>query len=335
MFKSKEACVTADINLYGAVCAKNQQSRLDSVDMLFVRLSKLISFFTMAYLMLIAAEVNAFGYSPKIAIETNWSLESSVFECKLTQEVPYYGKAVFYHRAGDPVIFYTEPKRELMKEGRASLVIDAPEWKPAMPMVDLGMVDVRNTDKSIKLDEKLAFRMLIGLKDGMRPKFVRDPWFDDNGQKVEVSLSSINFLAVYRDYNDCVAQLLPVNFDQVARSVILFRTDKFELTNKHRKQLQDIITYIKADKSVKQFFVDGHTDKVGKRASNIELSQARAEHVSQFLVENGVPIESITMRYHGERYPIADNKTTKGRARNRRVTIRLERDDGVEYESYE
>lgn len=292
-------------------------------------------YFITTLLLLFAKQTSAINYSPKISINTHWSLESSVFECKLTQDVPYYGKAVFYHRSGDPVIFYLEPKREVMKEGKASLVIDAPIWKPSVRAVDLGLVDVRNTQHSIKLNEKLAFRMLIGLKDGMRPRFARQPWYEDNQEKVEVSLSSINFQSIYREYNDCVAKLLPVNFDQIARSVILFRSGKYELSAKHRKQLNDIITYVKADKTVKQFFVDGHTDNVGTRDDNIELSQKRAEHVSQYLADNEISTDNITMRYHGERYPIATNKVVKGRARNRRVTLRLERDDGVEYESYE
>ncbi|MEC8483224.1 MAG: OmpA family protein, partial [Pseudomonadota bacterium] len=58
---------------------------------------------------------------------------------------------------------------------------------------------------------------------------------------------------------------------------------------------------------------------------NRELSKTRAEKVTAYLLQKGIPPEKIVSRYHGERYPAADNRTNDGRERNRRVTIRLER----------
>ena len=52
----------------------------------------------------------------------------------------------------------------------------------------------------------------------------------------------------------------------------------------------------------------------------------RAEKVTAYLLQKGIPPEKIVSRYHGERYPVAaNNRTNDGRERNRRVTIRLER----------
>lgn len=286
-------------------------------------------------LALLANTSGAVGYTPKISVDTHWTLETSVFECKLFQSVPFYGDAVFYHRSGDPIVFYLSPKHQLMQEGKASLIIEPPEWKPTLASVDLGLVDVRGTKKPVNLNERLAFRMLMGLREGMRPTFARKPWYDNSEDKVMVSLSSINFQKSFKDYNSCVAQLLPVNFDQISRSVVLYRTKKFELSRKHRQQLNNIISFVNADPSVNGFFIDGHTDEMGERRDNIELSQQRAEGIAQYFVDNGIPVDQITMRYHGERYPIAANKSQKGRARNRRVTIRLDRIDLEADESYE
>jgi outer membrane protein OmpA-like peptidoglycan-associated protein len=87
-----------------------------------------------------------------------------------------------------------------------------------------------------------------------------------------------------------------------------------------------MVQYVKADPSVTSFYIDGHTDSMGRRLANLELSKKRAEVVTQFLVANGVDEAMITTRYHGERYPVADNSNAKNRADNRRVTIRLERE---------
>ncbi len=66
--------------------------------------------------------------------------------------------------------------------------------------------------------------------------------------------------------------------------------------------------------------VDGHTDNVGKPESNMRLSQERAEAVVKYLVEKkGVDARRLSAKGFGDTQPIADNKTEKGRAKNRRV----------------
>ncbi|MCY1463599.1 hypothetical protein D9M71_815110 [compost metagenome] len=46
----------------------------------------------------------------------------------------------------------------------------------------------------------------------------------------------------------------------------------------------------------------------------------------EYLKANGVPEEQITMRFHGERYPLVANNSAPNRARNRRVTLQLSRE---------
>lgn len=68
--------------------------------------------------------------------------------------------------------------------------------------------------------------------------------------------------------------------------------------------------------------VDGHTDSVGSEKKNLELSQARAERVMEYLKAHGVT-NSMTAKGYGKDRPIADNKTTDGRLQNRRVTLKI------------
>jgi outer membrane protein OmpA-like peptidoglycan-associated protein len=66
--------------------------------------------------------------------------------------------------------------------------------------------------------------------------------------------------------------------------------------------------------------VDGHTDNVGKPENNRKLSQARAEAVVKYLTgKKGVDPGRLSAKGWGDTQPIADNKTDKGRAKNRRV----------------
>ncbi|RDU95075.1 OmpA family protein [Trinickia dinghuensis] len=67
----------------------------------------------------------------------------------------------------------------------------------------------------------------------------------------------------------------------------------------------------------------GHTDNSGSRASNIALSQARADAVKGYLVTKGVAPRSMETMGVGPDQPIASNDTEDGRARNRRIEFRV------------
>ncbi len=69
--------------------------------------------------------------------------------------------------------------------------------------------------------------------------------------------------------------------------------------------------------------IGGHTDDVGSDADNLELSEARARSVREYLIQQGVPASDISSRGYGESRPRADNGTPEGRARNRRTEFRV------------
>ncbi|MEN9503312.1 MAG: hypothetical protein RI964_2597 [Pseudomonadota bacterium] len=69
--------------------------------------------------------------------------------------------------------------------------------------------------------------------------------------------------------------------------------------------------------------IAGHTDNVGSDASNLQLSQARANSVRGYLSSVGVAPARMQAVGYGESRPIADNSSDYGRAQNRRVEITL------------
>lgn len=69
--------------------------------------------------------------------------------------------------------------------------------------------------------------------------------------------------------------------------------------------------------------VQGHTDSQGSDASNQALSDRRATAVREYLLGKDVEDGQLTARGYGEAEPIADNDTSEGRARNRRVVFAL------------
>ena len=67
----------------------------------------------------------------------------------------------------------------------------------------------------------------------------------------------------------------------------------------------------------------GHTDSTGGAALNQKLSSARAESVKKFLISKGIESNRIYTEGKGFSQPAADNKTSEGRAKNRRVEVEV------------
>lgn len=256
--------------------------------------------------------------------DAQWLVTSNRFQCSMTQPIPLYGEAVFQRRAGEDARFRLISHHRPLAEGRAQLISDAPVWQDTRPVETIAKVAVKRQQYQVELGPKLATRLMAELETGMVPRFNHLSWYGDNGG-LDVALSSVRFRDAFQQYQDCIAGLLPVNFDQIKRTRLHFITDKAFLTAGAKTRLDTIVQYVQADKSVNAFYVDGHTDNMAERLYNLELSKKRAEVVTEYLIGKGVDPERITTRYHGERYPVATNNSAKNRARNRRVTLRLER----------
>lgn len=250
---------------------------------------------------------------------SQWYLAESVFECSLVHEVPGYGRAVFRHRAGEDLSFFLESESHLMRPGRGSLVVEAPAWRPGVAPRSVGLVDVSDGHRQVSLKARQSTILAQSLLEGMRPTVTRASWYD--GSPVRVQVSNINFNGQYQRYRTCAANLLPVNIDQIGRSRVAFASASKRLSKADMELLDNIVTYLMADSTVERVFVDGHSDSIGSRINNRALSEERANVVADYLKSRGVDPNLITVRAHGDQYPVS-----KRPADNRRTTIRLQRE---------
>jgi OmpA-OmpF porin, OOP family len=103
---------------------------------------------------------------------------------------------------------------------------------------------------------------------------------------------------------------------------VLFDFDKAILKNEGKNKLDDLATKVKAI-NLEVVIAIGHTDSIGSDAYNQKLSVRRAESVKAYMVSKGVEPNRVYTEGKGEKQPVASNKTSDGRAKNRRVEIEV------------
>jgi len=101
-----------------------------------------------------------------------------------------------------------------------------------------------------------------------------------------------------------------------------FDFDKSALKPEGRAKLDDLIGKIKGI-NLEVIIAVGHTDSVGSNKYNQKLSVKRSESVKAYLVSKGIEKNRVYTEGKGETQPVADNKTSEGRSKNRRVEIEV------------
>lgn len=105
-------------------------------------------------------------------------------------------------------------------------------------------------------------------------------------------------------------------------SDITFDVDRSDIKPQFGQTLYNVSQTLKEYAST-TVDVAGHADSTGSDEHNMALSQRRADSVAQALIANGVqPVRVVAVGF-GESRPIATNDTAEGRAKNRRVEIKL------------
>ncbi|MDR0660925.1 MAG: DUF5723 family protein [Prevotellaceae bacterium] len=103
---------------------------------------------------------------------------------------------------------------------------------------------------------------------------------------------------------------------------IYFVTGSDWLLIESREPLNRIAEILKANPDI-YATIEGHADSVGSDATNDALSQRRADRIASYLIEQGVDTWRISTTAYGSHRPFAANLTNAGKAKNRRVEIRL------------
>jgi type IX secretion system PorP/SprF family membrane protein len=120
-----------------------------------------------------------------------------------------------------------------------------------------------------------------------------------------------------------VVLLTPI---EVGASVIvedlLFKTGKTELDERSYRILDQLVDFMKQNPTIK-IELQGHTDSDGSATSNQKLSEGRAKSAMDYMINKGISSSRMTAKGYGQTQPIDTNATPEGKAKNRRVELKI------------
>lgn len=106
----------------------------------------------------------------------------------------------------------------------------------------------------------------------------------------------------------------------LAGGELVFETAQAQLDDSSLAFLDRLVVTLRRCPAI-EADIEGHTDNAGDAATNLDLSQRRAQALLERLQSAGLPAERFRAVGYGETRPLAPNDTDEGRARNRRIDI--------------
>jgi outer membrane protein OmpA-like peptidoglycan-associated protein len=262
-------------------------------------------------------------YTAKVE-NSDWRLkDESRLLCTLSHKLPGYGEAMFSSFASKQLNmeFELDMLRLPKSYGVAAVYSVPPKWMPGQVQRSIADMTIRKQYNG-DLPEQAAWTMLSELEKGFWPTIYYQDWYNQY-DKVAVGLNASNFAVPYAQFAECVANLLPFSFQDIAYTVLNYQFNNTKLTKYSQKRLTMIGEYLKEDTDLELILLDGYTDSYGGREINKQISVRRAVEIKSFFSSMGVAPERIEITGHGERRHASPNTNESTRAKNRRVVIRM------------
>jgi outer membrane protein OmpA-like peptidoglycan-associated protein/tetratricopeptide (TPR) repeat protein len=126
-----------------------------------------------------------------------------------------------------------------------------------------------------------------------------------------------------QNVKDLKIELVPVaTGEEFVFENVFFEFDKYELKSESISSLKRLYKFLTENPNV-NLLIEGHTDNIGNRTYNMQLSRQRAQSVKTYLVAEGLHPARLMVDGRGDLEPMAPNTSAENQARNRRITIRV------------
>lgn len=254
----------------------------------------------------------------KVAVDTP-------LECRMLHVIPSYGEAQFTSRASKKINldFELKMRRPMGETRNVNLVSMPPRWMPGDSAQRItNLTFFKQFDGYV--GGQTAWVMLSELETGRYPTFSYQDWQQQN-KRIDVALSAVAFQPAYDQFSQCLNNLLPYSFEDIAFTVLHYDQGSDQLNKSSQQRLAQIADFVRYSDDVDLVLVAAYTDGHGGKNANQTLSERRAKRLEEYFMAMGLPEDRIQVEAYGERRPVADNTTPIGRNKNRRVVISLGR----------
>jgi outer membrane protein OmpA-like peptidoglycan-associated protein len=137
------------------------------------------------------------------------------------------------------------------------------------------------------------------------------------GAAIDVAKDGVEskLLSFITSKDSVIDKKLWFDFDKLS-----FDTGSTNLTADSKAQISTVAAILKAYPT-SQIKIGGYTDNQGDPDANMKLSDARAKRVMEEIVGSGIAADRVQAEGYGEQFPVGDNATPEGRAKNRRTSL--------------
>lgn len=254
--------------------------------------------------------------------DTRWQVTESPLECSLMQTIPGFGEAGFYQRAGDSLQLLFNTDSQPARQNPVLFQVAAAPWQHSGEQLKLTSIAANAGQQQFKVEGVLARQALNYLQEGRFPLI--EYHSQAHHEAIRVMLSTVKLNDSLPGFQQCLTHLHPDTFSDINKLTVYFGLEQAALDPAAKEALNRLASYAKLDDSIRQIRISSHTDSHGRRSLNRPLSDARANAVRHYLIqEHGIEAELIRIQSNVAQKPAASNKTPEGRARNRRAEITL------------
>ena len=255
--------------------------------------------------------------------QSTWTLFKGPEHCELRHDIPRYGRAVFKKAAGGALQFSLHVMQPPIDDGYAHFVSTPPPWEHDTRERDLGRVTITRGTTPIVWERDQSLRLFYELENGMFPYLRYRDW-GDGRDEVTVALSPVRFREVLPEFLECDGSSGNHGLEIAVELLVHFDTASSELKQADLLILADTARRFLSDRSrFDSIVIGGHADRRGASDYNRKLSLRRATEVADFLRRQGIPRESIEIRYFGETWPLEHGNEESAWSQNRRVSLWL------------
>ncbi len=212
-------------------------------------------------------------------------------------------------------IYLSKIKPELVATSLKLIVIDEATKKPIKSTIML--VNVTNENKHIN-----SLIALEGFAPEAQPLEV--------GNKFEILVTKEGYfnqtLKVEAIKVENIERVVLLSSIEVGKSIIvddlLFKTAKKQLDTRSYRILDQLVDFLNQNPTIK-IELQGHTDSDGSKYANQDLSEGRAKSAITYMENKGIASARLVAKGFGEDKPIATNDSAEGKAKNRRVELKI------------